>query len=279
MTAAKPEQNWGSSYRLVAAEKWKAKSAAMGRDVTNALVDYAHPQPGMKVLDLASGTGEPAITIASRIGASGHITALDLSSELLEIAEARARHRGLTNVSFQQGDAQHLPFPDNTFDLVTSRFGVMFFHDCVKALREARRVLKPGGRACFLAWGSFEHPYWASMIGVVLKRVRGPAIDEGGPDPFRFSPPGSLSAVLRDSGFQQIEERTERVPWTWPGTAEEVWEQMRAVATPFLPLLGRVPEEEWDEINAEIYRQIERYREGDEIKFGALVILASGLKE
>jgi len=278
MSTAKPEQNWGSSYRLVAAEKWKAKSAAMGRDVTEAIVGYAHPQPGMKVLDLASGTGEPAITIASRIGPSGHVTALDLSSELLEIAEHRARQRGLKNVTLHHGDAQHLPFSDNTFDLITSRFGVMFFQDCLKALREAHRALKPGGRACFLAWGPFEQPYWASMIGVVLKHVGGPAIQEGGPNPFRFSAPGSLSTILRDSGFDDIEERTERVPWTWPGSTEEVWEQARAVATPFLPLLGRARPEQWNEINTEIYREINRYREGGVIKFGAVVVLASGVK-
>ena len=110
MATSKMESNWGSSFRLIAAEKWKAKSAAMGRDVTEALVDYARPQPGMKVLDLASGTGEPAITIASRIGFQGHVTALDLSFELLEIAAQRARQRGLSNVSFQQADAHHFPF-------------------------------------------------------------------------------------------------------------------------------------------------------------------------
>jgi ubiquinone/menaquinone biosynthesis C-methylase UbiE len=89
----------GSSYRLIAAEKWKAKSAAMGRAVTEALVECAAPLPGIKVLDLATGTGEPAITLASKVGPQGHVTALDLSPELLEIADQRARERGLTNFS------------------------------------------------------------------------------------------------------------------------------------------------------------------------------------
>ena len=70
----------------------------MGRDVTEALVEYAQPRLGMQVLDLASGTGEPAITIATRIAPSGHVTALDLSADLLAIAAERARLRGLTNV-------------------------------------------------------------------------------------------------------------------------------------------------------------------------------------
>src|ERR1035437_8979916 len=79
---SKPD--WGTQYRLVAAEKWKTKSAAMGQSVTDALVEYAQPAPGMQVLDLASGSGEPAISLASRVGRHGHVTALDLSADLLK---------------------------------------------------------------------------------------------------------------------------------------------------------------------------------------------------
>ena len=146
---SKPD--WGTQFRLVASEKWKAKSAAMGQPVTEALVEYAQPLPGMQVLDLASGTGEPAITLASSVGTTGHVTALDLSAGLLEIAEQRARTRGLTNFSTQQADAHSLPFPDNSFDLATSRFGVMFFAEPRAALQELRRVLRTEARACFLA--------------------------------------------------------------------------------------------------------------------------------
>ena len=111
MTATRePAPAWGSQYRLVASEKWKAKSAAMGQPVTDALVEYARPVKGMKVLDLASGTGEPAISLASRVGPQGHVTALDLSAELLKIAETRARTRGLENLSTRQADAHSLPF-------------------------------------------------------------------------------------------------------------------------------------------------------------------------
>jgi SAM-dependent methyltransferase len=270
--------NWGASYRLIASEKWKAKSAAMGGDVTEALVEYARPQAGMKILDLASGTGEPAISLAARIGPTGHVTALDLSSELLEIAAERARQRGFANFSTQQADAQSLPFPNQSFDLVSSRFGVMFFRDPVKALAEVHRVLKPGSRVCLLAWGPFEQPYWSSMVGVVVKHVGGPPTVPGGPDPFRFARPGSLSAVLQNAGFGEIHEETRIVPWTWPGTAEEVWEQCRAVATPFLPLLERVSEEKWPEINREVHAAIGRYVKGSEIRFTASVVLVSGTK-
>lgn len=270
---------WAASYRLIASEKWKAKSAAMGRDVTNALVDYARPEPGMKVLDLASGTGEPAITLASRVGSEGHVTALDLSADLLQIAAERAQQRGFTNFSTRQADAQHLAFPDQSFDLVTCRFGVMFFRDAVQALREAHRVLKSGARACFLAWGPFEQPYWSTMMGVVLQHVGGPALAPAGPDPFKFSQPGSLSAVLREAGFSSIEEETKILPWTWPGTAQEVWEQAQAVSAPFLPLLQKIPAEKRDDINRDVHRAIQQYVDGDSIKFGATVVLASGRKK
>jgi SAM-dependent methyltransferase len=276
MNSPNKPTDWGSSYRLIAADKWKAKSAAMGRDVTQALVDYARPSAGMKILDLASGTGEPAISLASRVEPGGQVTALDLSAELLEIAADRARERKLTNLVTKQADANQLPFPDNSFDLVTSRFGVMFLE--TKALREAHRVLKPEARACFLAWGPFEQPFWSSMLGVAHKYAGGPRTPPG-KDPCRYGQPGSLSAALREAGFQQIEEATKTLPWTWPGAAEEVWEQVQVMSTPFLPMIKRVPVEKWEQVNREVLESVGRYAEGGSIKFGAVVVLASGTKK
>jgi SAM-dependent methyltransferase len=272
------EPDWGTQYRLVASEKWKAKSAFMGRPVTDALVEYARPVPGMRILDLASGTGEPAITLAERTGSSGEVTALDLSSELLQIAVERARQRGLSNFRAQAADAHALPFPENHFDLATSRFGVMFFRDVPAALGELRRVLRPGARVCFLAWGPFEQPYWQTQMGVVHRHVGGPLLAPDGPNPFRFAQPGSLASAFRDAGFLAVEEETRIVPWTWPGTPQEVWEQARSVAVPFRPLLERVAAERWPEIHAEVHAAVARYRAGEEIRFGATVVLASGRK-
>jgi SAM-dependent methyltransferase len=273
---SKPD--WGNQYHLVAAEKWKAKSAAMGQPVTDALVEYAQPAPGMQVLDVASGTGEPAISLASRVGEHGHVTALDLSADLLEIATQRARARGLTNFATQQADAHSLPFSDNRFDLGTSRFGVMFFRDPVLALQELRRVLCPGARACFLAWGPFEQPYWQSMMGVVHRHVGGPLLKPDAPNPFRFATPGSLSEVLRGAGFNAVEEETKTLPWTWPGPVEEVWEQAQAVSVPFRPMLERVPAERWPEIHADVHAAVRQYSDGEKVAFGASVVLASGRK-
>jgi SAM-dependent methyltransferase len=250
----------------------------MGQPVTEALVEYAQPKPGMRVLDLASGTGEPAISLASRVGAEGHVTALDQSADLLKIAEGRAEARGLANFSTRQADAHSLPFPDNSFDLATCRFGVMFFGDCVGALRELHRVLRPGARACFVAWGSFEQPYWESMMGVVHRHVGGPLLKRGGPDPFRFAEPGSLSAAMRSAGFAGVEEDTRTLPWIWPGTVEDVWEQAQAVAVPFRPMLDRVPAEMWPKIHADVQAAVGKYSDGEKVAFSATVVLASGRK-
>jgi SAM-dependent methyltransferase len=275
---SKAEPSWGSQYRLVASDKWKAKSAVMGKAVTEALVEYAAPKPGMRVLDLASGTGEPAISLAMRVGAGGQVTALDLSADLLEIAKGRARERGLENFVAQQGDAHSLPFADNSFDLATSRFGVMFFRDVSLALRELRRVLRPDARACFVVWGPIDQPYWQTTMGVVHRHVGGPLLAPEGPNPFRFAAPGSLSSELRAAGFREVHEETRTVPWTWPGTPEDVWEQAQAVSVPFRPMLDRVSANQWPQIHSEVHAAIARYVVGDKIEFGATVVLVSGSK-
>lgn len=267
---------WSSQYRLVAAEKWKAKSAFMGGAVTKALVEYSRPVPGMAVLDLASGTGEPAISLAEQVGPQGSVTALDQSAELLEIAAERARKKKLANLTTHQADAHALPFAPASFDLATCRHGVMFFADPVRALVELRRVLKPGARACFAAWGPVEQPYWQTTMKIVQRHVGGAMLPAGGADPFRFSAPGSLAEVLRASGFQEVDEKTCNLAWTWLGDAEEVFEYACAVAAPFRPMLERVPEAMWPAIRAEAKAAIERYQVGDEIRFGADTVLASG---
>jgi ubiquinone/menaquinone biosynthesis C-methylase UbiE len=267
---------WGSSYRLIAAEKWRTKSAVLGSAITGALVEYASPQPGMQVLDLACGTGEPGISLAQRIGPEGHVTAVDLSSDLLEIASQRAEGKGLRNFSTEQADAHKLTFPERTFDLATCRFGVMFFADVERALMELRRVLKGGARACFAAWGPIEQPYWQTTMGIVHRHAGGTMLEPGGTDPFRFSKAGSLSEVLRAAGFREVEESVRKLPWTWPGEAEEVFEYACAVAAPFRPMLERVHLDEWPAIRAETKEAIERYRVGDEILFGAEVVFAAG---
>jgi len=148
----------------------------------------------------------------------------------------------------------------------------------VHSAEELDRVLRAGARACFLAWGPFDQPYWRSMMGVVHGHVGGPLLQPGGPDPFRFAQPGSLSELLRKAGFCEVHEETKTLPWTWPGTPEEVWEQAQAVSVPFRAMLDRVPESLWPQIHEEVHAAIGEYVQGENIAFGASVVLASGRK-
>jgi len=275
MSAQNPAP-WGSSYRLIASEKWKAKSAAMGSAVTAVVVEYSRPLPGMRVLDLASGTGEPGISLARRVGPQGSVTAVDQSLELLDIAAQRARDKNLLNFTTRQADAHQLPFLDHAFDLASCRFGVMFFSDPQRALAGLHRVLKPGARACFAAWGPIEQPYWQTTMKIVHRHVGGAMLPTEGSNPFRFSAPGSLSAVLSAAGFHAVEETTQNLPWTWPGDAEEVFEYACAISAPFRPMLEQVRAEEWPVIRAEVKAAMEPYRVAGEIRFGADIVLASG---
>src|SRR4029077_21016809 len=141
---------------------------------------------------------------------------------------------------------------------------------------ELRRVLKSEARACFAAWGPIEQPYWQTTLKIVHRHVGGAMVGPGGSYPFRLSAPGSLSAILTGSGFHEVEEATHNLPSTWPGAAEEAFEYFCAVAAPFRPMLERLRVDQWPVIRAEANRAMELYRVGDEIRFGADVVLASG---
>lgn len=166
------EQAWDSFARLNAGDRFKKQSAEMGTAVTEAIVEAAAVTPGIRALDVACGSGEPAISIATLLKGSGQVVGLDMAAGPLEVARERARKRGLDNVEFVQGDVHALQFEDESFDRVTSRLGVMFFADLRKALGELHRVLKPGGRVALLAWGAMEQPYFDATIGTVLRMHR-----------------------------------------------------------------------------------------------------------
>ena len=192
--------NWNSFARANAAQKWRKQSATMGSALTEAIVQAADLHPGMAVLDVACGTGEPAISIGSSLAGTGSIIGIDISSEPLKIAEQRATTRGLKNVSFQQADAHQLPFADATFDRITSRLGIMFFADTPRVFREMHRVIKPGGSVALVAWGPFENqPYFHSAIATIVREVPGAVVPETGASMFRYAEPGSVARELEVS--------------------------------------------------------------------------------
>jgi ubiquinone/menaquinone biosynthesis C-methylase UbiE len=271
VTASTANPDWNSFGRANASQKWRKQSAAMGSDMTRAIVEAARAEPGMHVLDIACGTGEPAISLAAVLAGSGEVVGVDVSPGPIKIAEDRAAQRGFTNATFQQADAHELPFSDNGFDCITSRLGVMFFSDLPRALAEMHRVLKPGKRATLLVWGPMQQPYFDTTIGAVLRMLPGAVVPESGRKMFALSGDGILSQALRKSGFSSAEERLVTIPWTWPGTPEEVWEYFQEVTVPFAPLLRSIPPERREEIDAEVLRAISQYYDGTSIRFTATV--------
>jgi len=270
--------DWNHFGRTQASRQWRAQSGAMGRYVTQAIVEAAGAAPGMHILDVACGSGEPAISLASQLKSTGEVIGIDLSEAPLKIAAERAAERGLGNARFQTGDAHAIPFPDNSFDLITCRFGVMFFTGLPRALGEMRRVLKPGGRVTLLAWGPMEQPYFASTIGTLLRLMPGAQIPEAAKSMFTFGEAGVLAGALRDAGFRDVQEKFEVVPWTWPGTPEEVWEYFQEVTVPFAPLLKAVPVERRDEMDSAVIAAIRQFYDGKEIPFTATVNITVAVK-
>jgi len=275
MDSGTAPSGWNAFARAQAAQRWKRQSAAMGRPMTEAIVAEAKVEPGMQVLDVACGTGEPAISIALLLKGTGLVLGIDISSEPLKIAAQRARERSLGNARFQQADVHRLPFADGSFDRVTCRLGIMFFSDLERALREMRRVLKPGGRMTLLAWGPMQQPYFESTIGAILRVLPGSALPASGRQMFRFGEAGVLSAALEEAGFCSIEEEFRVVPWSWPGTPEEVWDYFQEVTVPFKPLFEAIPQAQREKVNAEALGTIGRYYDGAQVNFTATICLAS----
>jgi ubiquinone/menaquinone biosynthesis C-methylase UbiE len=270
--------DWNSFSRANASQKWRKQSAAMGSGMTEAIVAAAKVAPGMRVLDIACGTGEPSITIARLLQGTGEVVGVDISGGPLAVASERAKQHGLSNVRFQEADVHHLPFPDNSFDRITSRLGVMFFADLPQALREMHRVLKPGGRVALLAWGKFDQPYFATTIGTILKMLPNIQLSATGEGMNKFGTPDVLAAQMREAGFAQVQESLEYVSWTWPGTVEEVWEYFQDVAVPFQPTLQAVPAERRNQIDEAVLQAMKKYQVGDEVRFTAHVNITTAEK-
>jgi len=190
------------------AEHWRKvapKGAASDDTPNQALIKFACIAAGDRVLDLASGTGDPAMSLALAVGDQGVVVASDANMGMLNGARDRAANLGLSNLSFETAPMETLPFADATFDAVTCRFGLMHAGDPLAGLSEARRVLKPGRKAAFMVHGPPElNTQWTVLHQCVQSYL---AIEDQArfDKHYKFSGEGELAAVFSEAGFTSIE--------------------------------------------------------------------------
>lgn len=162
-------------------------------------------KPGDVVLDIGCGTGK-STRDAARLAAPGQVLGVDLSSRMLEYARRCSEEQGLTNLRFEQADAQVHPFEEAAFDVAISSFGVMFFADPFAAFTNIGRALKPGGRLAMLAWQELAKNEWLNVVRESLAAGRTlPQPPPSAPGPFGFADPDHVRRVLEAGGFDDIE--------------------------------------------------------------------------
>jgi ubiquinone/menaquinone biosynthesis C-methylase UbiE len=271
-------RDWDDAETVAAWRKWSRSNFETFGGVTRALVEAAGASPGQSILDLASGSGQPALALASAVAPSGHVTATDQSTGMLAVAEENAGRAGVSNMRFRRADAESLPFPDRTFDRVTCRFGAMFFADPVGAMKECLRVLLPGGRAAFAVWGSPQQPFFAMTAGALRRYIPSPDPDPDAPHLFRFAAPGTLSDVLREAGFRPVREERLQIDCERMGSPEDFWEEFKEVAAPFRPLIAGLAPDRRAKLDAEVLAAMRQYSTGDRLRFHVEVNLASGIR-
>lgn len=208
MSAALPSDNADqiAFWNGVGGQKWLRSTERLERGLGplgQAAIDVAAPRPGEHVLDVGCGGGPTSLLLADRVGPKGAVLGVDVSQPLIGVAQQRAAGRG--NLRFVVADASAHRF-EPSFDLLFSRFGVMFFADPPGAFANLRRALKPGGRLTFVCWRSFKENGWAFVPFMAavphLPPIERPA--PNAPGPFAFADGDRVAGILKQAGFADV---------------------------------------------------------------------------
>ena len=228
----------------IASEGWLRCSALyepFEEPVNNRLIELAEIANGDRVVDVATGIGDPALSVAKRVGPTGRVIATDQSPAMLAIAERRARDRGLTNIEFRLLDANEFDFPDETIDAIVCRWGLMFLADLADALQRMRRSLKCGR---WLAAATWADPDKVPIISVRRSVMRAFDLPQGPLDPFRLASATTLSAAATSAGFEQVAVTRASVPYEYPSADAFASAQRTAHESRLTTLLARSQEQQ-----------------------------------
>jgi ubiquinone/menaquinone biosynthesis C-methylase UbiE len=182
-------------------QKWWKTIESATEGVSKRLVELAEIKPGSKVLDIATGIGEPALTAAKQVGKTGEILAIDISPQMLSFAKQRAISLGLQDmVEFKEGDAETIDLPSSTFDAALCRWGLMFFPNPKAGLSNIYRSLVKGGHFAAAVWATPDKvPFISVPMNIVLKETN--SLPQGTLGPFSMSDQNNLKKFYEESGF------------------------------------------------------------------------------
>lgn len=249
-------------YKAAQREQWNKDGEAWRRwtptlerwygEATRQMLDLAQVQPGQRILDIAAGAGEPAVSAARRVGPGGYVLATDISEGIIELARQVAHELGLEQIETRAMDGEKLDLPDASFDAVLCRLGLMYMPHPVMALREWRRVLKPGGRVAVAVFSTPDRNSWGAVpASIIRRRANLPPPVAGQPGPFAVGAPGLLEDLLRQAGFADPEVRAVPVPHGAASSADYVRVAREAFGG-FKAMMAHLPPQEqesvWNEV-------------------------------
>jgi ubiquinone/menaquinone biosynthesis C-methylase UbiE len=274
---------WSSAAKFW--EKHRAVVKHMFSPVTDALVDDAQianrdpASSSQRVLDIATGPGDPALSVAPLLGPEGRVFGVDPIPEMVAAARRAASHLGFTNAQFEVAFADHLPFPADTFDAVISRFGAMFFPSPVDAVREMLRVLKPGRKLALAVWHSANtNPFFNTVSQVIDRYVESPTPVPDAPDAFRFATPGQLREVLVDVGALAPAERLLQFNIQAPVSPEEFWTLRCELSEKLREKIALLSSEQLTEVKRQVLEAFRPYSIATGMSFPAQVLIVSGTR-
>jgi ubiquinone/menaquinone biosynthesis C-methylase UbiE len=260
-------------------EKYHAVIRQMFAPITQALVEDAEIGPRHTVLDVATGSGEPALSLSPLVGSEGAVFGVDPIPDMIAGARRSADRLKLKNIKFDIAFADHLPFPDRTFDAVVSRFGIMFFPSPVDGVREILRVLKPEAKFAIAVWSCSENNPFHFTLSRIMDRfvpVAPPAA--GAPDMFLFAQSGKLVEILKNAGTSTPVERIFHFNIEASLSPEAFWALRCEMSETLRERLTSLSASQRAEVGRLAIESIRNYSTPSGISFPAEVLIASGTK-
>lgn len=259
-------------------EKWDRFFDEQMAYLNHRLVADARVRSGMRVLDLGSGTGYPALLAAQTVGETGSVIGVDLAEQMLEAARRKAASLKLSNTTFRTGDVTTLPFEAASFDAVTTRFCLMFLPEPPKAVAEIARVLKPNTWLAAAVWSAPDkNPYLRIPMDIIKQFIDLPPPDPTAPGIFRLAKQGELAGMLQQAGFIDISEY-EFLGDVQFSAAEKYFSSLMDIAAPIQNLWAKLSPTQQTEARGNIIQTAGQYRKGSVIALPIAVRIVAGRK-